>query len=262
MRKISEASLFIDICKEKRMIRAAFCDDDPAVLEKLCSLVEAYRVEQNQAIEYAPFRSPLELVAAVEKGCHYDVILLDVLMPGENGIEAAREIREKDREAKIIFLTSSAEFAVQSYTVDAFYYQLKPIWRESFFRLMTQVISEIGKEQESCLILRCKTGIARIPIGRLEYTEVIRRSLFLHLVGGRELECAVKIDDMEARLAPFGAFIRPHRSFLVNMDCIQNISARCITLASHTEVPIPHGKYTAVKDRYLEYLFEHEQAVL
>ena len=68
-------------------------------------------------------------------------------MPGENGIEAAREIRQYDSNVKIIFLTSSAEFAVQSYTVGAYFYQLKPIWPESFFRLMDSVIAACSREQ-------------------------------------------------------------------------------------------------------------------
>ena len=72
----------------------------------------------------------------------FDILLLDVIMPGENGIDAAREIRRYDNNVKIIFLTSSAEFAVESYTVGAYFYQLKPIWEESFFRLMDSVIAE------------------------------------------------------------------------------------------------------------------------
>ena len=72
-------------------------------------------------------------MAEVEKGTRFDIILLDVLMPGENGMAAAREIREYDSNVKIIFLTSSTEFAVESYAVDAWYYQLKPIRREDFF---------------------------------------------------------------------------------------------------------------------------------
>ena len=55
-------------------------------------------------------------------------------MPAENGITAAKEIRQYDNVVKIIFLTSSAEFAVESYVVGAYFYQLKPIWEDSFFR--------------------------------------------------------------------------------------------------------------------------------
>ena len=121
------------------MIQIGFCDDDPSVLDELHELLGSYRTEHNADIAPTAFQSPFELLASIEKGARFDILLLDVLMPGENGIEAAREIRQYDSNVKIIFLTSSAEFAVQSYTVGAYFYQLKPIWPESFFRLMDSV---------------------------------------------------------------------------------------------------------------------------
>ena len=103
------------------MIKVAFCDDDVSVLGEVSALVDQYRVERNQEIGYAAFKSPLELLAEVERGMRFDILFLDVIMPGQNGISAAKEIRKYDCSVKIIFLTSSSEFAVQSYTVNAFF---------------------------------------------------------------------------------------------------------------------------------------------
>ena len=91
------------------MVKIGFCDDDLSVLKELQILVDQYRVENNREIEYAAFQSPLELLAELEKGMHFDILFLDVLMPGQSGMDAAREIREIDTAVKIIFLTSSAE---------------------------------------------------------------------------------------------------------------------------------------------------------
>ena len=126
------------------MIKAAFCDDDLSVLNELHVLMDNYRVERNQEITYTAFHSPLELIAQIEKGMRFDILFLDVLMPGVNGIETAQEIREYDSAMKIIFLTSSAEYAVESYTVNAYFYQLKPIWPESFYRLMDSVLKAVS----------------------------------------------------------------------------------------------------------------------
>ena len=158
------------------MIQIGFCDDDLSVLDELHELLGSYRAEHNADIAPTAFQSPFELLASIEKGARFDILLLDVLMPGENGIEAAREIRQYDSNVKIIFLTSSAEFAVQSYTVGAYFYQLKPIWPESFFRLMDSVIAACSRESSASLILRCRTGITRVELDKLEYCEVIRRS--------------------------------------------------------------------------------------
>ena len=244
------------------MIKVAFCDDDLSVLNEINVLLDEYRVERNQEMVYAAFRSPLELLAEIEKGMRLDVLFLDVIMPGENGIEVAKEIRQYDNNVKIIFLTSSSEFAVQSYAVGAYFYQLKPIWKESFLRLMDSAISECKKEQQCSLILRSKNGITRIELDKLEYCEVIGRTLFFYLENGKVLECVGSMDELCSQLTEYENFLRPHRSFLVNMDYIQGISHRAIIMANLAEIPVPRGKCSEIKNRYLEYAFNRKQVFL
>ena len=244
------------------MIKIAFCDDDGAVLSDLHELLTLYRAEKNKEIDDYTFHSPLDLIAEIERGTRFDILFLDVLMPGENGIDAATEIRNYDKNAKIIFLTSSSEFAVQSYTVNAFYYQLKPICEKSFSRLMDAVLSQCEKEQESSLILHCKTGITRIKPTEFEYCEVIHRTLFIHLVNGNILECIGSLEELNRQLMPYGNFLRPHRSYLVNLEYIQNLSYRAITMSCLAEIPIPRGKYNEIKNAFLEYAFINRQVTI
>ena len=244
------------------MVKIAFCDDELSVLNDIRVLLDQYRVERNQEIDYTVFQSPLNLLAEIERGTRFDILFLDVLMPGETGIDAAAEIRNYDSNVKIIFLTSSSEFAVQSYTVGAYFYQLKPIWRESFFRLMDSAISACEKEQSNSLILRCKSGIMRIELRHLEFCEVIHRTLFIHLTSGKVLESAGSLDELCKQLEPHGCFLRPHRSYLVNMDHVQSLSYRAITMSCLTEIPIPRGKYQEIKDTYLEYAFQNRQVMV
>lgn len=244
------------------MIKIAFCDDDMEVLHQMNELLDRYRVERNEDITYAAFQSPFELLTEIEKGIRPDILFLDVVMPGQNGMDVAKEIRQYDTNMKIIFLTSSPEFAVESYSVGAYFYQLKPIWEESFFRLMDSVLAECTKTQENSLILRSKEGITRIALEKLEYCEVIGRTLFFHLGNGKVFESVGSLDDLFLQLKPYGNFLRPHRSFLVNMDYIQNISYRAIKLISLAEIPIPHGKCSEIKNKYLEYAFNRKQVFL
>ena len=140
------------------MTRIAFCDDDAALLHQMQDFLEQYRTLRGVQLELFPYTKPMELLADIEAGVRFDVLFLDVLMPGINGINAAREIRRYDQSVRIIFLTSSAEFAVESYTVGAYFYQLKPIWQESFFRLLDSVIAECAK---SGSMSRCR--FRRVP---------------------------------------------------------------------------------------------------
>lgn len=211
------------------MIKIAFCDDDMEVLHQMNELLDRYRVERNEDITYAAFQSPFELLTEIEKGIRPDILFLDVVMPGQNGMDVAKEIRQYDTNMKIIFLTSSPEFAVESYSVGAYFYQLKPIWEESFFRLMDSVLG---------------------------------RKLLFHLENGAVLESAGSLDDLAGQLMQYSNFFRPHRSFLVNMEYIQNISSRSIKMVNDAEIPIPHGKCSEIKNTYMEYAFNGEQAVL
>lgn len=175
------------------MIQIAFCDDDQTVLDQLSALLEKYRAQRCVQIQCTAFHSPLDLLAEIEKGTRYDILFLDVIMPAENGITAAKEIRQHDNVVKIIFLTSSAEFAVESYVVGAYFYQLKPIWEDSFFRLTDSVIAECRRADQRSLILRCKTGISRIDLDQLLYCEVLGRTLLFHLVDGTVLQDATEL---------------------------------------------------------------------
>lgn len=244
------------------MVKVAFCDDDHSSLNHLQVLLDRYRLRSGREIAHTAFRSPLDLLAEIERGTRYDVLFMDVLMPGENGIDAAAEIRHHDRDIKIIFLTSSAEYAVQSYTVGAYFYQLKPIDEEKFFRLMDAVLAVCQKERASSLILRCKTGITRIDPQHLEFCEVRHRTLLIHLDGGEILESSGSLDELSKHLMLYGCFLRPHRSYLVNLDYVQNLSYRGISMACGAEIPIPRGKYHEIKDAFLEYAFQNGQVTL
>ena len=244
------------------MIKIAFCDDEMEVLHQMNELLDRYQVERNEDITYAAFQSPFELLTEIEKGIRPDILFLDVVMPGQNGMDVAKEIRQNDTNVKIIFLTSSPEFAVESYTVGAYFYQLKPIWEESFFRLMDSVLSEGEKKKKNSLILRSKDGITRIDLQQLEYCEVLGRKLLFHLENGAVLESAGSLDDLAGQLMQYSNFFRPHRSFLVNMEYIQNISSRSIKMVNDAVIPIPHGKCSEIKNTYMEYAFNGEQAVL
>ncbi len=244
------------------MIRIAFCDDDRLMLNKLSGLLEQYRMERSCEMEYLAYQSPLELMAGMERGLRWDILLLDILMPGENGMELAKEIRHYDSHVKIIFLTSSPEFAVQSYTVGAYFYQLKPIEAENLFPVLDRVIHTCEEAKTKKLVLKCKTGISTINPMLLEYCEVSGHSILLHMKNGEILETVGKLNDLEEKLFLLGGFLRVHRSYLVNMAYIQNISHKTVILNSQVSIPIPHGKCSEIKKAYLDYAFEKENVLL
>ena len=234
------------------MIKIAFCDDDLSVLRELSALMDKYRVERNQNIMYASFNSPLELLTEVERGTRLDIIFLDVLMPAQNGISTAMEIRQYDTSVKIIYLTSSAEYAVDSYSVGAYFYQLKPIWQESFYRLMDSVLSECHKDKENSLILRSRTGITRLDLDRLQYCEVMGRTLLFHRKDGEALDSIGRLDDLCEQLKDYEQFVRCHRSYLINMEHVEHYEYDNVVMKDKTRLSISKANRKKVRERLLQ----------
>ena len=112
------------------------------------------------------------------------------------------------------------------------------------------------------LILRCKSGITRVELDKLEYCEVLGRTLWLHLTDGTVLESGGGMDHLCEQLTEHDNFLRIHRSYLVNLDHIKSIVPKAITMDSLAELPVPRGKYAELKDLYLEYAFRRKQVFL
>ena len=100
-------------------MRIAICDDDSLDLLYISKLLEKYHQKTSADFTCKMFLNATELLYSMETS-FYDLLFLDIFMGGFNGIEAAREIRLFNPSVKIIFLTSSPEFALQSYGVKAF----------------------------------------------------------------------------------------------------------------------------------------------
>lgn len=236
-------------------MKIAICDDESAELSRIASLLDEYKLSKNVDFTITAFQSPVELISRIQNKSRFDIILLDIVMPVLNGMNAAREIREHDKTVKIIFLTSSAEFAVESYSVNAHYYVLKPILKENIFPLLDGLFLNILEQDTECLIVKCKKHLTRIPHHTLEYCEVINKTINYHISDGTVIESNGSMADLESALIKHVRFIKPHRSFIVNFDYIRSMNMKGIILRSGISIPIPRGKYNDIKQAFLDYSF-------
>ncbi|NMA33357.1 MAG: response regulator transcription factor [Clostridiaceae bacterium] len=241
------------------MIQIAACDDDIDELSNIVQLISQYRASRNLNCELAAFPNGFELISAVEKGRTFDIYCLDIIMPGFTGIDAAKEIRTHDKNALILFLTSSSAFVLESYSVKAANYILKPVTKEKLFAALDEMLEHIKvQENEASVIVRSNEGIRRILIDNLVFVEVIGRNVLYHLRSGNVVECAESFSSACSRLLKYECFIRPHRSYLVNMQYVDTIDNHRITLQTRSSVPIAQGRAREVKEQYLAYQMAEE----
>ncbi|MDD4389569.1 MAG: LytTR family DNA-binding domain-containing protein [Eubacteriales bacterium] len=240
----------------EEMLRIAICDDDLRELSRISGILNQYQVEREPVFKYDVFSNAIDLVDAMKRK-EYHILLLDVLMPGLNGIQAAREIRGFDEETKIIFLTSSSEFAVESYAVDAHYYMLKPGTAQKLFPVLDKIFLELQRG-EDVLQIKTASGFTRIPFNRIECLEVFNKKLRFHLVDGTVKEINGSLSSFEDMLSYREEFIKVHRSYIVNMQSIVSLSAKEITTSAGQAVPISRLLYNEVREAYMQYLFEEK----
>lgn len=241
------------------MLQIAVCDDNIDELSKMVQLIDLYRTSRNFSCEYAAFVNGFELVSALEKGKRFDIYCLDIIMPGFTGIEAAKEIRSFDKTAPILFFTSSPEFALESYSVKAINYVLKPISKEKMFCTLDEVLEQVKAEKdEDAVIVKSNEGIQKILISNLVFAEVIGRNVLYHLRSGKVIECAEPFSSVCDKLLKYGCFIKPHRSYLVNMQYVDTIDNHQVTLQTLSSVPVAQGKAREIKQQYLNYQMEGE----
>ncbi len=241
------------------MLQIAVCDDNIDELSNMVQLINLYRASKNFNCEYAVFPNGFELVSALEKGKRFDIYCLDIMMPGFTGIDVAKEIRTFDKTAPILFFTSSPEFALESYCVKAINYILKPISKEKLFFTFDDMLEQIKAEKdEDAVIVKSNEGIQKILISNLAFAEVIGRNVFYHLRSGKVIECTESFSSVCDHLLKYGCFIKPHRSYLVNMQYVDAIEKHQITLQSLSTVPVAQGKAREMKEQYLAYQMEGE----
>ena len=159
-------------------VKIAVCDDDSQVLLRVLSKLAAYREQRQADLPCQGFENAVDLLASMERE-NYDLLFLDVLMPGLSGIQAAREIRQKNENIKIVFLTSSPEYAVESYSVQATNYLLKPATEERLFPRIGSACRFAAKTGRGAY--HPDTG-QRVPFALWEnriYRSDIKDSLFL-----------------------------------------------------------------------------------
>ncbi|AMJ40744.1 hypothetical protein SDC9_114006 [bioreactor metagenome] len=241
------------------MLQIAVCDDNIDELSNMVQLINLYRASKNFSCEYAVFSNGFELASALEKGKRFDIYCLDIIMPGFTGIDVAKEIRTFDKTAPILFFTSSPEFALESYSVKAINYILKPISKEKLFFSFDEVMEQIkAKKDEDAIIVKSNEGIQRIMISNLTFAEVIGRNVLYHLRSGKVIECTEPFSSVCDTLLKYGCFIKPHRSYLVNMQYVDTIENHRITLQTLSAVPIAQGRAKEIKVQYLNYQMDGE----
>ncbi|MDD7734372.1 MAG: LytTR family DNA-binding domain-containing protein [Firmicutes bacterium] len=233
-------------------MKIAVCDDDRAELARIASMLDNYKEERGVPLVHSEFLSSVELAStAVSAG--FNIYILDVLMPALNGIELGREIRGFDRASSVIFLTSSPEFALDSYSVKASDYIVKPASKERLFMALDDILERTEQEKEKFIVVKSSLGLRKILLTKLVCVEAYDRKVIYHMYNNEQLECYGRFSSVCDDLMKNPEFMLPHRSFLVNMKFISTIGAADMHLQNGQTIPLAQRRVADIKKHYLAF---------
>ena len=225
----------------------AVCDDDKNIRELIGSKVK----KQYEKANIVYFTSGEEVLLWNET---IDIIFLDIQMPGRNGMEIARQLRKKDENIIIIFVTAIEEYVYQAFDVGALHYIVKPINDKKFNEVLKRAIEnwsrQKSKEYENNHLMINNGGVhTKVMLDDIVYAEVFNRKVVIHKLDD-ELEYYGKMSDLEAVAGE--SFFRTHRGYLVNFKYVVKYNATTIYLEKGT-VLMAKKNYPEFVKKYMKY---------
>lgn len=237
----------------------AICDNEASELRRIASLVEDYRVEHPaRQLKASLFQGGNELLSALEKRPPFDLYLLDVLMPGMTGIELADRLLVLQRKPRVVFLTTSSEYAVDAFRVHARQYLLKPLHREFFFSVLDEVLPTPAPGSEAAFTIPAAQNMdLTLPVSSITYAECAAHIVRYHLTDGTTVDSrTLRIPFSEAvePLLSTGKFLLIHRSFLVNLEQVQRVTESSVRLKNGAELAVARLRQREIRSAYIDYL--------
>lgn len=237
---------------DNSVVTIGLCDDNKRELLLAEKAVSAYFSARGRSVEIHKFDKSSEFLDSLPT-TSYAIALLDICMPGLTGIDVAREIRKSGTECSVIFLTTSREYAVEAFEVDAVQYLIKPYTQKSFDEALDKAFRDIDKP-ERFIVKKIDGVMRRISVDKIVLVESDKHYVEIVTADGKECRIRATIEELFADLQPFRNFAQPHKSYLVNMQYVKSVSPDGI-VAGGRIVPVSRGKYAAFKTEYVDFVF-------
>ena len=233
-------------------LRCAICDDQPKEQTIIFTLLNKYMDMHGYIANIDLFSSGEQLLATDTSA--FDLIILDIFMGEKTGIATAEELMLRKVRAKIIFCSTSNEFAAESYEVNALRYLTKPIVEDKFFKALDRYFDAYTALQT--LTYKKDRLDESILFSDILWIEADRHKCILHTVQGDEITTTTSFSQFWEQLKEYD-FIKPIRYAIVPMQMIATIPTNELTLRDGTVIAIGREQRKAVKDAYMDYKMKH-----
>lgn len=230
-------------------MQIAVCDDSQCALSYLAQQLKEYCRAVFIPAEIFTYASGDLLLQDFTAG-RFELIFLDIYMKGTDGIETARQIRERDAACSLVFVTMSRAHALAGFSVNALHYLLKPVSFSQLAEVFSRCPALTPAKKQMLQVISDRISL-QIPLPSIRYIEVYDKACFLH-TENQTIKTYMSLDDIMKQLDG-DFFIRCHRSYVVNLQAVSRIAADDFVLADETHIPIRQAEKQQIKKRYMNF---------
>lgn len=225
-------------------LQIAVCDDEPIIANDIRERLLQYKPDYVVDL----YQSGKELLGTKKE---YDLIFLDIEMPEISGMEVATELREREYEGNLVFLTSHTEFMPDAFKVKAFRFLQKPIVDAAFQEAVDEAEKEIMNYKK--ILVHTTEGTRLLSIKDIIYFETVRNYTYIHIKQG-EIETRKTLREWMERIGS-EHFYQVHKSYVVALRYIETIASDGITMKyANDKIPVSRRKIKEMKDIFFAYV--------
>lgn len=236
-------------------MRVAIVDDIQAERETLERYLNRYCLEQLLPCEATCFDSGSAFVQA--GSFDYDLIFLDIYMPGLNGLDTAARIRQNNPDVLLIFTTTSADFAVKSYRVRAFDYLVKPFTYAQLSETLRLAVKSLS-QAASFITLKTGRNQTRVLLHKILYVDYSNHYIQIHTEQGETVTSRMYFEEITKILAPYPQFLYCSRNCIINMDKVSRLEKADFILASGECIAMNRNTVAELRQKYADYIFQKQ----
>ncbi|SCJ46541.1 Probable transcriptional regulatory protein YehT [uncultured Clostridium sp.] len=218
------------------------CDDEVLHRDILKDYITKILDDDGLDYKLVEYCSGEDLVESYDK-CKLDILFLDIQMDKLSGMDAARKIRESDKNVEIIFTTSIVQYVFEAYEVKAYRYLVKPLRYEDLKKQLKLCINDY-LDKNSMISIESNKETIVIPIGEILYAEVMRKEVTIY-TENKDFTIEISMKRIEKKLINY-SFFRCHHSYLVNLKKVNELKNKSVFI-NNKEIPVSRSKYKNLK---------------
>ena len=218
--------------------RIAIVDDNQIDREFLHAQAQSWAEQNSRTLQAELFASAEEFLFHYAEHKDYDILLLDIEMPGMDGVTMARRIRKENETVQIVFITGYSEYISEGYEVAALHYLMKPVNTNKLRQVLDRAADKLQRN-ERYLTLELSGEVVRLPLYQIRWAEVRQNYLTIHAKADYTVK--MTLSELESRLDD--RFFRAGRSFIINLAEVRSVTRQEVRLSDGTAIPLPRGQY-------------------